>query len=192
MIGTWTARAAFAEACIILTTAGCGSSAPIGGEDGSAEEWEAGGATDGDGATDTREDGAADALHDEGGSGTDTTAEYWGPLPGGCEAVFPADSVRCDMGICPEEWALCCSTYLCGDMSSVVRGCCDDEACGTGGEPRTYWCAESGRAWLVVSDCTEYTGTPCPADRPFCCSGWPGPVYLCSDQDLGHGWNCNR
>ena len=192
MIGKRTARTAVVEVCIILALARCGSSSPTGGEDEDAGGQDADGVGEGDVTTDSGGDSDVDAPRDESGAGIDATAEYWRPLPAGCEAVFPADSVRCDVQICPEEWALCCNTYLCGDMSTVVRGCCNDETCGTAGEPTTYWCVETGQAWLVVTDCTEYTGTPCPADRPFCCSAWPGPVYLCSDHDLGHGLNCNR
>ncbi len=186
-----TVRAVALELCAIVSLAGCDSSSSSGQEDEGDAGEHVEGIPDGPGGEDDVTDfgvGAdADAAADE-----DVAVDFWGPLPAGCEHAFPADSVRCDVQICPEEWALCCGTHLCGDMSMFVQGCCNDETCGTGGEPMTYSCREAGRAWMVVADCNRWTGTPCPAERSFCCSAGPGPVFLCADHSLGRGWNCDR
>ena len=182
--------------CTALISSACDSSAALAGPDDSRagdEVHEASDAfVDGSDGADAAVGPDADGPTDDGDVFGDVAFEFWGPLPDGCEDVFPPGSVRCDESLCPEEWTLCCGTYLCGDMTTFVRGCCADEACGTGGEPATYSCGEAGRVSSVVPSCLGTTGTHCPLERPHCCQPSSGSVWLCVEHSLGHGWNCVR
>jgi hypothetical protein len=74
-------------------------------------------------------------------------------------------------------------------MSEWVQGCCNDLACGTGGEPLTYDCTEVYGDSLVVENCGVLER--CPGSKPYCCRKGCrfGEMVVCADHRL-EDWSC--